>query len=56
MLATALAPHIGYDKAAEIAKTAYEQNRTIKEVALEKTSLSAEQLDDILNPAHMVRL
>jgi fumarate hydratase class II len=34
MLVTALAKHIGYDKAAEIAKTAHKQNKTLREVSV----------------------
>ena len=53
MLTTALAPVIGYDKAAEIAKKAAATGRTIREVAREETTLTAEQLDEILNAEHM---
>ena len=44
MLAT-LAPEIGYDKAADISKEAYKNDRTIREVASEQTELSDEDLD-----------
>ncbi|MDQ3864096.1 MAG: class II fumarate hydratase [Actinomycetota bacterium] len=53
MLATALAPVIGYDKAAEISKEAYRTGRTIREVARERTELSEEQLDDLLDARKM---
>ncbi|MFW6074407.1 MAG: class II fumarate hydratase [Chloroflexota bacterium] len=53
MIGTALAPVIGYDKAAEIAKAAAKDGRTIREVAREMTDLSEEQLDQILNPESM---
>jgi len=53
MLATALAPHIGYDKAAEIAKEAARTGRTIREVARERTDLSEAQLEEILRPDRM---
>jgi fumarate hydratase, class II len=53
MLATALAPVIGYDKAAEISKAAYKTGRTIREVARENTELSEEQLDDLLDARKM---
>ena len=53
MLATALAPIIGYDQAAEIAKKAAATGRTIREVAREETTLTAEQLDEILNAERM---
>lgn len=54
MLATALAPVIGYDAAAAIAKEAARTGRTIREVARERTGLSEEELDRILDPARMV--
>jgi fumarate hydratase class II len=53
MLATALSPAIGYEKAAEIAKEAARTGRTIREVAAEQTDLSAEDLDRILRPEAM---
>ena len=53
MIGTALAPVIGYDAAADIAKTAAASGRTIREVAREKTGLSDEQLDQILDPSRM---
>ncbi len=54
MLATALAPVIGYETAAAIAKEAAKSGRTIRQVAVERTTLSADQLNDLLNPATMV--
>jgi fumarate hydratase class II len=53
MLATALAPAIGYDAAAEVAKEAARTGRTIREVARERTQLSEEELDRLLDPARM---
>jgi fumarate hydratase class II len=53
MLATALAPVIGYDKAAEISKAAYKSGRTIREVAREETNLSEDELDELLDARHM---
>lgn len=53
MLATALAPAIGYDAATAIAKDAAKTGRTIREVALEQTDLTHEQLDELLNPEAM---
>ena len=53
MLATALAPEIGYDRAAEISKEAYKTGRTIREVAREKTDLSEEELDRLLDARKM---
>jgi fumarate hydratase class II len=48
-LATALAPVIGYDKAAEISKEAYRTGRTVREIALERGVLSPEKLDAVLD-------
>jgi fumarate hydratase, class II len=53
MLATALAPVIGYDKAAEISKEAYKTGKTIREIARERSDLSEEQLDDLLDARKM---
>ena len=56
MLATALAPEIGYDRAAEISKEAYKTGRTIREVAREKTDLSEEELDRLLDARKMTEV
>ncbi|MBI3925271.1 MAG: class II fumarate hydratase [Armatimonadetes bacterium] len=53
MLATALAPVVGYDKAAEIAKKAAATGRTIREMAREMTELSDSELERILEPLSM---
>jgi fumarate hydratase, class II len=53
MLATALAPEIGYDKAADLSKEAYKTGKTIREVARERTDLSEDQLDDLLDARKM---
>ncbi len=53
ILVTALNPVIGYDKAAEIAKKAYAEGRSLKEVAAEMTDLSKEELDRLLDPKKM---
>ncbi|MBD8491895.1 class II fumarate hydratase [Pseudomonas syringae] len=50
ILVTALNPIIGYQKAAEIAKKAYQQGRPIIDVALEHTDLQRSQLEVLLNP------
>ncbi len=50
-----LAPVIGYDKAAAIAKEAFASGRTVREVALEQQVCSAEQLEKILDPGSMTR-
>ena len=54
MLATALAPVVGYEKAAAIAKEAAKTGKTIREMAAATTNLSPQQLDELLNPAAMV--
>ena len=53
ILVTALNSIIGYEKGAAIAKKAYAENRTLKEVALEMTELSAAELDRLLDPRKM---
>ena len=53
MLGTGLAPEIGYDAAAAIAKEAAATGKTIREVAKEKTSLSDADLDRLLDPQAM---
>jgi fumarate hydratase class II len=53
MLATALVPAIGYDAVAELAKAALKEGRTIRELARERTNLSEEQLNKLLDPKAM---
>ena len=53
LLATPLAPVIGYDKTAAIVKKALATNRTIREVSYEEAGLDREQLDILLDPAAM---
>ena len=48
-LVTGLVPEIGYDKAAAIAKKAYESGKTIREVAVEENILSPDKIDDLLS-------
>jgi fumarate hydratase class II len=55
MLVTALNPHIGYDKAAQIAKAAHAQGISLREAAVASGHLSAEQFDAWVKPAAMVR-
>ena len=52
-IATTLVPHIGYDASADIAKEAQANGKTVKEVALVRTSLSSDELDEILDPSGM---
>ena len=54
MMVTALNPHIGYDKSAEIAKRAYEKGITLRESALELAYISAEEFDRIVQPKKML--
>lgn len=54
MLVTALNPVIGYENAAKVAKTAYKQGKTLKEVAVELGLVSAEQFDEVVQPEKMV--
>jgi fumarate hydratase class II len=53
MLVTALNPHIGYDKAAKIAKTAYEQGTTLEAAAIELGYVTAEQFAEWVKPRDM---
>lgn len=55
MTATALAPDVGYDTAARIAKVAAKSGRTIREIALEQKILPADRLEDVLNPEKMTQ-
>lgn len=54
MLVTALNPHIGYDKAAEIAKKAYGEGKTLREAALELGYLSDAEFDQWVRPETML--
>ena len=56
MLVTALNTHIGYDKAAEIAKKAYKENSTLREAALALGYLSEAEFDEWVRPEAMVNL
>jgi fumarate hydratase class II len=53
MLVTALAPHIGYDKAAEIARAAHESGSTLREAAALSGHVTAEQFDAWVRPGDM---
>jgi len=52
-IGTALAPRLGYDAAAEITKEAAKSGRTIREVARERTDLTDDELDTLLDPTRM---
>ncbi len=54
MLVTALNPHIGYEKAAAIAKTAYKEGITLREAAVALGFLTGEQFDAILQPEKLI--
>jgi fumarate hydratase class II len=54
MLVTALNPHIGYDKAAKVAKLAHEQGTTLREACLELGYLTGDQFDQIVVPERMI--
>lgn len=54
MLATALNPHIGYEKAAEIAKLAFKENITLKEAALKTGYITEEQYNQWVRPENMI--
>src|SRR5437867_3556391 len=55
MLVTALAPHIGYDRAAALAKKAHAEGLTLRDAALASGHVTAEQYDRWVRPADMVR-
>lgn len=54
MLVTALNTHIGYEKAAKIAKTAHNENKTLREAAVGLGYLTSEQFDEWVRPEKMV--
>tara|TARA_R110001583_G_scaffold158259_1_gene310244 strand:- start:99 stop:509 length:411 start_codon:yes stop_codon:yes gene_type:complete len=53
MLVTALAPHIGYDNASKIAKTAHKNGTTLRDEALNSGLVTGEQYDDWVDPLAM---
>ncbi|MCP5061297.1 MAG: class II fumarate hydratase [Ignavibacteriae bacterium] len=54
MLVTALNPHVGYDKAAKIAKKAHAENTTLEEAAIELGFLTSKQFKEFVRPENMV--
>ncbi len=54
MLVTALSPHIGYDKAAQVAKKAHAEGKTLRQVAVELGFLKGEEFDRIVRPEKML--
>ncbi len=55
MLVTALAPKIGYDKAAKIAKEAHKKGTTLKEEVIRLGILEEKEYDKIMNPMLMTK-
>ncbi|ASN06607.1 class II fumarate hydratase [Virgibacillus necropolis] len=55
MLVTALNPHIGYENAAKIAKTAFADNATLKETAVKLNLLTEEEFEQYVNPKEMTQ-
>jgi fumarate hydratase class II len=55
MLVTALAPRIGYDNAANVAKTAHQRGTTLREEAVRLGLVSAEEFDQLVRPERMTR-
>jgi fumarate hydratase class II len=54
MLVTALAPHIGYDNAAKIAKTALKNNTTLKHETLKTGLINKKDYEKIVDPKKMI--
>ena len=54
MLVTALNPHIGYDKAAEVAKNSFKKNISLKESAKDLGYLKKEEFDNLVDPSKMI--
>lgn len=54
MLVTALNPHIGYDKAAEVAKKAHKENTTLKEAIIDLGYMSGDDFDKLVQPRDMI--
>ena len=55
MLGTALAPKIGYDKAASIAKSAYKNGTTLKEEVIKSGLIKEKDYDKIMDPLKMTK-
>jgi fumarate hydratase class II len=55
MVVTSLAPAVGYEEAAALAKEAHKTGQTIRELCLEKNVLPAAELDRLLDPDAMTR-
>ena len=55
MLVTALAPKVGYDKAAQIAKTAYKNGTTLREEVIKAGLIKEREYDQIMSPLKMTK-
>ena len=55
MLVTALNPHIGYDKASEVAKKAFKEKSTLREAIIELGYLTGDEFDEFVNPSDMIQ-
>ena len=55
MLVTALNPHIGYDKASEVAKKAFKDKSTLREAIIELGYLTGDEFDEFVNPSDMIQ-
>ena len=55
MLVTALNPHIGYDKAAEVAKKAYKDDKTLRETIIDLGYMDGDDFDRLVQPDKMIR-
>ena len=55
MLVTALNPHIGYDKASEVAKKAFKDKSTLREAIIELGYLTGDEFDEYIDPADMIQ-
>jgi len=55
MLVTTLNPHIGYDKAAEVAEKAYKDNLSLREAIIDLGYMSGEEFDQLVQPEKMIR-
>jgi fumarate hydratase, class II len=54
MLVTALNPHIGYDKAAQVAKKAHRENKTLRDAVIELGFMTGEKFDEVVQPERMI--
>ena len=55
MLVTALNPHIGYDQASKVAKRAFAEDKTLKQVVLEEGLMTEDAIDEALDPSKMLQ-